>query len=168
MTYPGQPFDPRPEAQQPSAYQPPVDYPEYPLTHQPPMHFPQYPPSYPPSSPPYYPPPYQAGPAGYPGYLDPYDPYRAPAAPNNGLAIGSLVASLIGFPLLLSVFLLPLCVIAWIVGIVLGIVAINQIKRTNQSGRGMAIAGIAVGASGLVLGAIFLLIMLIAINHPSY
>ncbi len=174
MTYPEHPFNPPPEAQQPSGYPPPVDYPEYPppVTPQSPVNYPQYPPSYPPPSPSYYPPPYQAGPSnysgysGYPGYPDPYDPYRAASAPsNNGLAIGSLVASILGFPLL------PACYIGvagWVAGIVLGIVALNQIKRTNQPGRGMAIGGIAVGAAGLVLGAIFLVIMVALLNHPTY
>jgi uncharacterized membrane protein len=38
------------------------------------------------------------------------------------------------------------CGIGSIVGIVLGVIALNQIKQTNQYGRGLAIAGIAVGA----------------------
>ena len=38
-----------------------------------------------------------------------------------------------------------------IVGAVLGAVALSQIKRTNQHGRGLAIAGIAVGATAAVL-----------------
>ncbi len=166
MTYPEHPFDPRPEAQQPSPYPPPVDYPDYspPITPPPPMHYPQYPPSYPPPPPPYYPPPYQVQPPGYPGFPDPYDPYRVTTAPNNNLAIGSLVASVLGFPLLAACYS---GVAAWVIGIVLGIVALNQIKRTNQSGRGMAIAGIAVGASGLAISVIISLIMLIAVNHSS-
>lgn len=167
MTYPEQPFGPRPEPQQPSQYPPPVDYPEYPPpTFQPPPQYPQYPPSYPPPSPPYYPPPYHAGPAAYPGYLDPYDPYRAASGPGtNGLAIGSLVASILGYPLLAACYS---GVAAWVTGIVLGIFALNQIKKTNQPGRGMAIAGIAVGATGLVLGALFLLIMAVVLHQRSY
>jgi hypothetical protein len=38
------------------------------------------------------------------------------------------------------------CGLAGIVGLVLGIVALNQIKRDGTAGRGMAIAGIVVGA----------------------
>ncbi len=59
----------------------------------------------------------------------------------NRLAYWSLVSSGFGF----------LCGIGSIVGIVLGLIALNQIKRTNEGGRGLAIAGIAVGAVGLVV-----------------
>jgi hypothetical protein len=37
-----------------------------------------------------------------------------------------------------------------IAGIVLGVVALNQIKVSGESGRGLAIAGIAVGAVTLL------------------
>ncbi|SCX32137.1 protein of unknown function [Mycolicibacterium fluoranthenivorans] len=89
------------------------------------------------------PPPYGAAP-GYPpaGYGA---PYGAPATETNPLAIGSLVASAIGV----------LCGIGSIIGIVLGIVALNQIKQTRQGGQGLAIAGIAVGAVSLVVSMIF-------------
>jgi uncharacterized membrane protein len=59
----------------------------------------------------------------------------------NKLAIWSLLSSGIGI----------LCGIGSIVGIVLGVIALNQIKRTNEGGRGLAIAGIAVGAVTLVV-----------------
>ena len=81
------------------------------------------------------------------------------------MAIGSLAASAAGFPLL---FLCYTGIASWIVGIVLGIVALNQIKQTNQEGRGMAIAGIAVGAAALVvLAVIAAIIFAIAMSHPS-
>lgn len=55
------------------------------------------------------------------------------------MAIGSLVASVIG--------VVPfLCGIGSIIGIVLGIIALNQIKTSGEGGRGLAIAGIAIGA----------------------
>jgi hypothetical protein len=59
----------------------------------------------------------------------------------NRLAIWSLVSSGIGI----------LCGIGSIVGIVFGVIALNQIRRTNEGGRGLAIAGIAVGAVTLVV-----------------
>ena len=64
------------------------------------------------------------------------------------MAIGSLVASLVGF----------LCGIGSIVGIVLGIVALNQIKETREGGHGLAIAGIAVGALSLVISLIWIVV----------
>ena len=142
----------------PPSYPPPA--PGYPPPSYPPP-TPSYPPpasSYPPPSypPPSYPPPsYSPGPPGYPGhpgYPDAYDPYQATPRPGtNPLAIGSLVCSIGGFPLLFACYT---GLVAWIAGIVLGIVALNQVKQTNQDGRGLAIGGIVVGAVGLALSAI--------------
>jgi hypothetical protein len=47
-----------------------------------------------------------------------------------------------------------------IAGIVLSIVAINQIKQTREDGRGLAIAGIAIGALSLIVGLIFFVVAL--------
>ena len=52
-------------------------------------------------------------------------------AGTNGTAVVAFVLSLIGFG---------------VVSIILGIVALNQIKKGNQKGKGFAIAGIAIGA----------------------
>ncbi len=64
----------------------------------------------------------------------------------NGLAIASLVTVIVGG-----------CFygLGAIVAIILGVVALNQIKQTGQQGRGLAIAGIAVGASVIALWLIF-------------
>ncbi len=93
---------------------------------------PQYGASYPP-------PPQQYGaPGGY-GYP------AAPKSGTNGLAIGALVASLVGFiPCFWGV--------PSLIGIVLGIVAMNQIKQNQQEGYGLAVAGVAVGAASLIVG----------------
>jgi hypothetical protein len=67
--------------------------------------------------------------------------YALPSSTNR-LAIWSLVSSGIGM----------LCGIGSIVGIVFGVIALNQINgRTNEGGRGLAIAGIALGAVTLVV-----------------
>jgi hypothetical protein len=66
------------------------------------------------------------------------------------MAIASLVASIIGF----------CCGIGSIIGIVLGVIALNQIKQTREGGHGLAIAGIAVGAFSLVISLIFNVIWL--------
>ncbi len=68
------------------------------------------------------------------------------------MAIASLVASAIGV----------LCGIGSIVGIVLGILALNQIKQTREGGQGLAIAGIALGGVA-VFG--WLLVMVFSAAH---
>lgn len=59
----------------------------------------------------------------------------------NPLAIAGFVLSLVGFGWL-----------NWL-GVVFGIVALNQIKKSNgtQSGRGLAIAGIVIGGLGAIV-----------------
>ncbi|HEY2502594.1 MAG TPA: DUF4190 domain-containing protein [Mycobacterium sp.] len=87
------------------------------------------PPSYPPPPPGGYgsaPPP----PGGY-GYQPPPQ-----TAGTNGMAIASLVCSLFGW----------VCVIGGILGMIFGFMALGQIKQRGQGGRGMAIAGIVIGA----------------------
>lgn len=66
----------------------------------------------------------------------------------NGLAIASLVVSLVGFPLL---FLFGIGLIPAIVGLILGFVALHQIKRTGRNGHGLALAGVIVGGLGILV-----------------
>ncbi len=106
------------------------------------------PPSYPPPPPPGgygYPPPQQPG--GY-GYPPPGSGYPQQTPGTNGLAIASLVCSLLGW----------LCGIGPILGLVFGFIALNQIKQTGQGGRGMALAGIIIGAVAIVAGIVLLLL----------
>jgi hypothetical protein len=131
-----------------------------------PINYPEYPPPPPLYS---YPPPYQNGPVGYgpPGYPGLYDPYRFSPPETNGLAIGSLVTSIagvvLGVPLALVCYLGLLIPIA---GIVLGTMALSQIKRTNQQGRGLAIAGIAVGATTAVLLVALVIVVMTFAHNP--
>jgi Domain of unknown function (DUF4190) len=66
----------------------------------------------------------------------------------NTTAVASLVCSIIGFAPYVGGVLS-------IVGIVLGAVALNQIKETPQGGYGVAVAGIAVGVATLIIGLIW-------------
>ncbi|MGV0554767.1 DUF4190 domain-containing protein, partial [Mycobacterium kansasii] len=59
----------------------------------------------------------------------------------NALAIASLIASFTGL----------LCGLGSIVAIVLGAIALDQIKRTRQEGFGLAVAGIVIGIATLVV-----------------
>ena len=75
-----------------------------------------------------------------------YQPPAGPppaAPPNNQLAVGSIIASAIGL----------FCGIGSIIGIVLGVVAKNQIKASGgtQGGDNLATIGIVLGAVGSVL-----------------
>jgi hypothetical protein len=60
------------------------------------------------------------------------------------MAIASLVSSLLGW----------ICGIGPILGIIFGILALSKIKQTGEGGRGLAIAGIAIGAVLIVFGII--------------
>ncbi len=122
-------------------------------------------PTYPTSNVPNYPPP--AGVPGAPPYGYQYPPapgyYNAPMAPaNHGFAIASLVCSILGalfFPIIGS-----------ILGIVFGAVALRQIRASDGrfQGRGLAIAGIIVGAVALVLWACIIAGVIAVLNDPSF
>jgi hypothetical protein len=95
------------------------------------------------------PPGYGPPPTGYPG--PDYSAYGPPAQKTNQMAIASLVASIVG--LVFGFFLMFLCFIGFVpplIGIVLGVVALNQIKRSGEQGRGFAIAGIIIGGVAFV------------------
>jgi len=86
---------------------------------------------------------WQYGAGGPGGYQQPY--YYgygyAPQRPGtNGMAIAAMVCGLCGF----------LCLIPGIVGLILGLISLPEIKRSGQSGRGMAITGIVAGALWVV------------------
>jgi hypothetical protein len=97
--------------------------------------------------------PYGAPPPGMlpPGYLPPpmYSPYPTPPS-TNGLAIGSLSCSILALPLGLMMCLIPTPLFA-LVGIGLGIGALSQINSRPQGGKGIAVAGIVIGAVVLLV-----------------
>jgi uncharacterized protein YacL len=75
--------------------------------------------------------------------------YGAPAAQKtNVLAIVSLV----------SAFFIS------IVGIITGHIALSQIKKTGEQGRGLAIAGLIIGYVGLVIGIIVAIVWFVIIG----
>lgn len=126
----------------------------------------------PPHAPPYATPPqggYQPAtpgyqPASYPppayGYGGGYVPEKT-----NTLAIVSMIASIVGF-----IWILP--IIGSIAGVVMGHISLSQIKRTNEKGRGMALAGLIVGYAGLALAVIGVIVFASfigwAIEQDSY
>jgi hypothetical protein len=155
------PLENSPQASDPYA---PVDYPTNPGL-PPPVYGVGYaaPPGYPPAPLPGYPPPpgSRAGPPGYQPYAggypyasDPYDPYRQMKPPGtNGKATAALATSLGG---------LLFCGLPSIVGLILGVIAMRETKRTGQEGYGMALAGVIVG--GLVtVGLVLYLVLIIGL-----
>ena len=137
-----------------------------------------------PGQPPHYPPPPYgtAAPSGPTQPLYPGTPYGAPAAPppgygypyqpaprTNGMSVASMVVSIVsaaglccyGFGGLLG-----------IVGAILGHVARRQVKQRNESGEGMALAGIIVGwiafGLGLVVATVMVVLFVLSLNDPAF
>ncbi|MEC5184522.1 hypothetical protein RCH12_001991 [Cryobacterium sp. MP_3.1] len=121
--------------------QPPVNKPD--------SNEPTPPPAYAPPAPPAYgatpaAPAYGAAPAAPQAYAP--QGYGQPAGGDkwNVLAIISLV----------SAFFVSLA------AVICGHIALSQIKRTGEKGRGLAIAGLVLGYVGLISGLIFLIVMI--------
>jgi hypothetical protein len=126
-----------------------------------------YPANYPQMPPPVYPSPYPQ-PMGYgyppPGYpADPYDPYRPTKPPGtNGKAIAALVSSVAGLA----------CCFPALAGLILGIIAMRETKRTGQDGYGLALAGVIVGglvtAGGVLYVLFFIVMAMVSGSSPDY
>lgn len=102
------------------------------------------PPSQPEYPPPYgYQPPYPHPYPGYPGYPPP------PSAPKNGLGTAALVVAIAGLVTALSV---AGGVVLGIVAVLLGFLGYGRVKRREANNRGVAIAGIVLGALAIVAG----------------
>jgi hypothetical protein len=165
----GQAGDPpgpvNPYAPPPPGWQPPAQPPQYGV---PPGWQPQPPPPPPYAAPPGWkppppePPPYGAPPGwqppppaggGYPQYGHQSYGYPAPGS-TNGFAIASLVCAIV------------LAVVPFLgggLGVIFGIIGTRQCARNGERGKGLAIAGIVIGAIAIafwILGIIGL-----AINH---
>jgi Domain of unknown function (DUF4190) len=158
--YPWPGYPPEHESGYPTPY--PPSAPPHP-GYEPPVGYEQQPPVYGatpyPSPPPLGGPPPSYGPPGYPGGYFPPPDYRGgyafpgpqgPQAGTNPLAIASLVAAFTGL----------LCCIGSVVAMVLGAIALDQIKRTRQEGFGLAVAGIVIGVASLVVTLVVVLFAL--------
>ena len=90
---------------------------------------------------------------------DPYDPYRPLKPPGtNGKAVAALVCSLAG---------LVFCGLPSIAGIILGIMAMRETKRTGQDGFGLAVAGLAIGAVIVALMLLYIGFMVFIVSSSS-
>jgi len=168
MTSPGGGYgdesqDNTPPFGQPAEHQPWQQYPHAPVDPRT-LNYPEYPPSGPPYG--YGPPPGHCGPPPYyPGQSNPYYGYPTGPQRTNGLAVASLVTSIagvvLGIPLALFCYI---GVLIPIIGAVLGGVALGQMKRTNQPGRGLAIAGLAIGATTAAILVILVVVLAAAVQ----
>lgn len=74
-----------------------------------------------------------------------------PPTKTNAFAVASLIASIIG----LFTFL------GFIVGVVFGHIALTQIRRTGELGRGAAIAGLVIGYIGFIVAIVVTLVLIV-------
>ncbi len=98
------------------------------------------------------PPPIYPGPQGYPGLpgYPAFDPYAAVKPPGtNGKAIAALVCALVG---------VAFCGLPSVGGLVFGVIAMRETRRTGQDGYGLALAGAIIG--GLITAGLVLLALL--------
>lgn len=82
---------------------------------------------------------------------DSYAPPAGAAGRMNGLAIASLVVGIVSF-------FIGLYGAVGVVAIILGVIALRQVRERGQRGRGLAIAGIILGAVGAILTIVFLVV----------
>ena len=74
------------------------------------------------------------------------------------MAIAALVSSLAG--------VLVSCGVLSPLGIIFGHIALSQIKRTNEQGRGMAIAGLVIGYLSLAGIIVFVIVLVASSGSP--
>ncbi len=119
---------------------------------------------YPPPVQPSYPPPPGYGAGGYPGYPPPPpQPYTGYSPPpigmRNGLGVAALVLALISLPAALTI------VGGLILGstaIVLGVLGRGRVRRGEADNGGVATAGIVLGALGVVLSLVMIIVAVVA------
>ena len=91
-------------------------------------------------------------------YPPPYQPYYA-SRPWNGLAIASMVLGIVW-----------VWWIGSILALIFGFIALRQVKRSNgwQRGKGMAIAGVILGAVGIAALIAFIVFLVVADEDTTY
>lgn len=83
--------------------------------------------------------------SGYP--YPAHDPYRSARPPGtNGLATAALVVSLVS---------LVFCGLPSIIGLILGLIAMRDTRRTGQDGYGIALAGAIIGGLQIALWVLY-------------
>ena len=120
-------------------------------------------PPVPPASAPAAPPAYGATPPAAPAYGETAPAYGQPAYGQPGT--GPAKTNVLAIVSLVSAFFVSLA------AIITGHIALSQIKKTGEQGRGLAIAGLIIGYIGLVVGIIVLIFWIVALttfaNNPE-
>ena len=80
------------------------------------------------------------------------NPYAAPAAPNPYAAMSTSAKTNT-----LAIVSLVLAFFISLGAVICGHIALGQIKRTGENGRGLAIAGLILGYVGLIAGLLFII-----------
>ena len=93
--------------------------------------------------------PTQPGQAAY-GY--PQAGYSAPPQPYSGTAIAGFVVSLVG---------------VGVVGLILSVLGLKDTKNGQKRGRGLAVAGVVIGALGTLLQLVFIVSFLALAADPA-
>lgn len=112
-----------------------------------------------------YPPPGQPPPYGQPpGYYPPTPQYGYGPQPagTNGKALAALV---LGIGSIVFCFFSFLDAVLVIPGLILGFIALSEIKRAGGGGRGMALAGLICSIIGGVLATVFTALLIHAANQ---
>ncbi|ANP73847.1 DUF4190 domain-containing protein [Cryobacterium arcticum] len=117
-----------------------------------------------------------------PAYTPPAPPAygSAPAAPAYGSAPAAQAYSPQGYGQpnaadkwnVLAIISLVSAFFVSLAAVICGHIALSQIKKTGEKGRGLAIAGLVLGYVGLIGGIIFIIVIVLAtiagINNGSY
>ncbi|QEW02972.1 DUF4190 domain-containing protein [Microbacterium lushaniae] len=86
--------------------------------------------------------------------------YGAPAYPQrrtNGLAVASLVCSIVGIVFSFTIVL----GLASVAGVILGHLSLKRLKTSGEAGYGMAMAGTIIGWSGVALSALMFVMLVV-------
>ncbi|WP_182066888.1 DUF4190 domain-containing protein [Curtobacterium sp. ME12] len=95
-----------------------------------------------------------------PSQPNPYNGNAQPYQQSPGQSDRYSVLAIVGF---------ILAFVVSIGGLIVSIIALTQIKRTGERGRGLALAGIIISAASIVLSIVFaIVIFAAAANAPSY
>src|SRR5665213_908280 len=97
--------------------------------------------------------------------------YTQPPAPRYGEAVPGYTPVQPGYNTM-SIVAFIFAFFISIIGIILGFVALSQIKRTGEQGRGLAVAAVIIGFVEVAIGIIFAIVFFIAIgiaatNYPN-